>query len=74
MLKTDILIIGAGAVGTALARELSKFKVRVLVCDKNVLRRAVKNCLEKFVCFGADYKMFRLIAHAVFFKLKIKLA
>ena len=35
MLKTDILIIGAGAVGTALARELSKFKVRVLVCDKN---------------------------------------
>ena len=35
MITTDILIIGAGAVGTALARELSKFKVRVLVCDKN---------------------------------------
>jgi len=35
MYKADILIIGAGAVGTALARELSKFKVKVLVCDKN---------------------------------------
>ena len=35
MYKTDVLIIGAGAVGTALAREFSKFKTKVLVCDKN---------------------------------------
>ena len=35
MYKTDVLIIGAGAVGTALAREFSKFKIQVLVCDKN---------------------------------------
>ena len=35
MHKADILIIGAGAVGTALAREFSKFKVKVIVCDKN---------------------------------------
>ena len=35
MYKTDILIIGAGAVGTALARELSKFNRRVMVVDKN---------------------------------------
>jgi glycerol-3-phosphate dehydrogenase len=35
MYTTDVLIIGAGAVGTAIARELSKFKLRVMVCDKN---------------------------------------
>jgi len=35
MRKTDVLIIGAGAVGVALARELSKYKLDVIVCDKN---------------------------------------
>ncbi len=35
MYKTDVLIIGAGAVGCALAREFSKYKIGVLVCDKN---------------------------------------
>ena len=33
--NTDVLIIGAGAVGTAIARELSKFKLDVILCDKN---------------------------------------
>ena len=32
--STDVLIIGAGAIGTALARELSKLTVEVLVVDK----------------------------------------
>ncbi len=32
--QTDIAIIGAGAVGTAIARELAKYKVRVMVIDK----------------------------------------
>lgn len=32
--NTDIVIIGAGAVGTAIARELAKYHVRVMVVDK----------------------------------------
>ena len=35
MLKTDILVIGAGAVGCAIAREFSKYKINVIVVDKN---------------------------------------
>jgi glycerol-3-phosphate dehydrogenase len=34
-IKTDVLIIGAGAVGCAIARELSRYRLRVLVVDKN---------------------------------------
>ncbi|HHY52873.1 MAG TPA: NAD(P)/FAD-dependent oxidoreductase [Clostridiales bacterium] len=35
MLQTDVLIIGAGAVGCAIARELTKYQLQVLVVDKN---------------------------------------
>ena len=35
MLKTNVVIIGAGAVGCAIARELSKYQVDVIVVDKN---------------------------------------
>ena len=35
MLKTDVVVIGAGAVGSAIARELSKYNVKVIVVDKN---------------------------------------
>ena len=31
MRKTDVVVIGAGAVGCAVARELTKYKVNVLV-------------------------------------------
>ncbi|MBE6645715.1 MAG: NAD(P)/FAD-dependent oxidoreductase [Ruminococcaceae bacterium] len=34
-MKTDIVVIGAGAVGCAIARELSKYNVDVVVVDKN---------------------------------------
>lgn len=35
MLKTEVVVIGAGAVGAAVARELSKYQVDVVVVDKN---------------------------------------
>ena len=35
MRKTDVVVIGAGAVGCAIARELSKYEVDVIVVDKN---------------------------------------
>ena len=35
MIKTDVVVIGAGAVGCAIARELSKYQIRVMVVDKN---------------------------------------
>ncbi len=35
MLKTDVVVIGAGAVGCAIARELSKYNVDVIVVEKN---------------------------------------
>ncbi|MDD2979821.1 MAG: NAD(P)/FAD-dependent oxidoreductase [Hespellia sp.] len=34
MVKTDVVVIGAGAVGCAIARELSKYKINVTVVDK----------------------------------------
>ncbi len=34
-MKTDVVVIGAGAVGCAIARELSKYNVNVIVVDKN---------------------------------------
>ena len=35
MHETDVLVIGAGAVGCAIALELTKYRLRVLVVDKN---------------------------------------
>ena len=35
MLRTDVVVIGAGAVGCAVARELSKYEVDVIVVEKN---------------------------------------
>ena len=35
MQKTDVVIVGAGAVGCAVARELSKYEISVIVVDQN---------------------------------------
>lgn len=35
MQKTDVVVIGAGAVGCAVARELSRYELNVVVVDKN---------------------------------------
>ncbi len=35
MYKTDVLIIGAGAVGSAIAREMTKYNCKVMVVEKN---------------------------------------
>ena len=35
MERADVVIIGAGAVGIAIARELSRYRLNVIVCDKN---------------------------------------
>ena len=35
MIKTDVLVIGAGAVGCSIARELTKYRLSVMVVDKN---------------------------------------
>ena len=35
MLQTDVLVIGAGAVGTAITRELAKYDLDVLCVDKS---------------------------------------
>ncbi len=35
MIKTDVVVIGAGAVGCAVARELSKYELSVVVVEKN---------------------------------------
>ncbi|MDR2109887.1 MAG: NAD(P)/FAD-dependent oxidoreductase [Spirochaetaceae bacterium] len=55
MYQADIVIIGAGAVGTSIARELSKYHIKVMVVDKrdDVGGDASKSN-SSIICDGAD--------------------
>ena len=54
MLKTDVVVIGAGAVGCAIARELSRYQANICVIEK-----------EEDVCNGTS-KANSAIIHAGF--------
>lgn len=56
MYYTDVLIVGAGVVGTAIARELSKFQLQVMVVDKNddVCGDASKACSS---CISTEFTL-----------------
>lgn len=56
MYETDIVVIGAGAVGIAIARELSKFRIDVMVVDKkdDVGGDASKSCSS---CISTEFTL-----------------
>ena len=59
-LETEILIIGAGVLGAATARELSKYKLDVTVVEKNVdVGFGITKSNVGVVCQGRDTLEFR---------------
>jgi glycerol-3-phosphate dehydrogenase len=59
-LKTDVLIIGGGILGTALARELSKYKVKTILVEKEIdFGWGSTKASANVVCQGADCLEFR---------------
>jgi glycerol-3-phosphate dehydrogenase len=59
-LKTEVLIIGGGVLGTVVARELSKYKVDVTLVEKEVdFGWGSTKASANIVCQGADCLEFR---------------
>jgi glycerol-3-phosphate dehydrogenase len=60
MLKTEVLIIGGGALGTAVARELSRYKVEATLVEREVdFGWGSTKANMSIVCQGADSLEFR---------------
>jgi glycerol-3-phosphate dehydrogenase len=60
MIETEILIIGAGVLGAAVARELSRYKVDVTLVEKNVdVGWGITKANVGVVCQGRDTLEFR---------------
>jgi glycerol-3-phosphate dehydrogenase len=59
-METEVLIIGAGVLGAATARELSRYKVDVTVVDKNIdVGWGITKANVGVVCQGRDTLEFR---------------
>jgi len=55
MYKADIVVIGAGAVGCAIARELSRFNTRIMVVDKRAdVGGDASKSNSSIICSGFD--------------------
>ena len=55
MYKTDVVVIGAGAVGCAVARELSRYNLRVMVVDKRAdVGGDASKSNSSIICSGFD--------------------
>ncbi|MGI6109613.1 MAG: NAD(P)/FAD-dependent oxidoreductase [Eubacteriaceae bacterium] len=53
--KTDVVIIGAGAIGSAIARELSRYQLDVVLVDKNEdIGGYASKCNSATLCSGHD--------------------
>jgi len=64
MLKTEVLIIGGGALGTAIARGLSRYKVKAILVEKDVdFGWGSTKANMSIVCQGADSLEFRKEYH-----------
>ena len=53
--KTDVVIIGAGVVGSAIARELSRYELDVTLIDRNEdVGGYASKCNSATLCSGHD--------------------
>lgn len=55
MMKTDVVVIGAGAIGSAIARELSRYELDVILLERNEdIGGYASKCNSATLCSGHD--------------------